>query len=61
MANFRSLNSNISPQELRGKQNHPQYIQVIARFIAQLRGTLYEHVAQVTTDNANGLLHLLGI
>ncbi|MGB8468358.1 MAG: TatD family hydrolase [Candidatus Babeliales bacterium] len=48
----------LPPQELRGKQNHPQYIQVIARFIAQLRGESYEHVAQVTTDNANGLLRL---
>lgn len=48
----------LPPQSLRGKQNHPQHIALIAQFIAQLRGTTHHDVAQQTTRNA---LTLFGI
>jgi TatD DNase family protein len=42
----------LPPQMMRGKQNHPKYIRIIAEFIAQLRGETFESVAKQTTANA---------
>ncbi|HRN77723.1 MAG TPA: TatD family hydrolase [Candidatus Dependentiae bacterium] len=48
----------LPPQEIRGKQNAPKYIQVIAKYIAQLRGESYELVAQKTTQRAQQIFKL---
>lgn len=42
----------LPPQEIRGKQNHPQQIATIAKFIADLRKESIELIAQTTTQNA---------
>lgn len=42
----------LPPQEIRGKQNRPQYIEAIATFLARLRNESLEHIAQTTTKNA---------
>ncbi len=48
----------LPPQEMRGKQNHPKYIELIAKYIAHLRGTSLEHIAQMTTKNAQQIFQL---
>jgi TatD DNase family protein len=48
----------LPPQEMRGKQNHPQYIELIAHYIAYLRNTSFEHIAQMTTKNAEQIFQL---
>lgn len=48
----------LPPQSMRGKQNHPQYITLIAEYIAQLRGESFNHIAQQTTHNAQKLFGL---
>jgi TatD DNase family protein len=48
----------LPPQTLRGKQNHPQYIADIAKYIAQLRGESFDAIAQSTTRNALKLFKL---
>ncbi|MFA6066138.1 MAG: TatD family hydrolase [Candidatus Babeliaceae bacterium] len=50
----------LPPQSLRGKQNHPQNIPLIAEYIAQLCNTSLENVARTTTDNAIKLFNLPG-
>jgi TatD DNase family protein len=42
----------LPPQIIRGKQNHPLYIETIARYIAELRGESFDLISQVTTKNA---------
>lgn len=48
----------LPPQTMRGKQNHPQFIAIIAEYIAQLRGESFDAIANQTTDNA---LQLFGL
>ena len=48
----------LPPQTMRGKQNHPQNIRLIADYIAQLCETDFETVAGVTTSNAEKLFKL---
>jgi TatD DNase family protein len=48
----------LPPQPFRGKQNHPAYIQLIARQLAQIRSIDYETIAQQTTANAQKLFGL---
>ena len=48
----------LPPQALRGKQNHPANIAVIAEYIAQLRGITVEEVGNVTSTTANKLFRL---
>ncbi len=48
----------LPPQIIRGKQNHPKYIAVIAEFLAQLRGISLQEVAKVTTHTAQTLFKL---
>jgi len=42
----------LPPQPLRGQQNHPKHIAYIADYIAQLRGTTIDEIAEHTTHNA---------
>lgn len=51
----------LPPQTMRGKQNHPQYIADIAKYIAQLRGESFDVIAQQTTHNAMKLFRLDGM
>lgn len=48
----------LSPQAVRGKENCPAHIQIIARFIADVRQTSYEVIAQQTTQNVKKLFRL---
>lgn len=45
-------------QSMRGKKNHPQYIALIANYIAQLRSEPVEVIAKQTTENARTLFAL---
>ena len=48
----------LPPQQYRGKKNSPAYIPLFASLIAELKGVTLEHVAQVTTHNAQRLFSL---
>ncbi len=48
----------LPPQSLRGTQNHPKNILLIARSIAELRGIDVEEIAQLTSQNAVRLFGL---
>ncbi len=48
----------LAPVPYRGKLNHPAYVKHVAEKMAELRGCSYEHIATVTTDNFNRLMHL---
>ena len=48
----------LPPQAFRGKQNHPAYIKIIADYVAQLRDTSFDQVAEVTTQAAQTLFGL---
>lgn len=49
----------LPPQYMRGKQNNPAQIEVIARYIAELKGITFEFVAESTTATAFNLFQLL--
>jgi len=42
----------LTPTPLRGKRNHPIYVEYIAQKIAEIKGISYEEVVRVTTENA---------
>jgi len=48
----------LPPQSARGKQNNPKYIDEIAHYIAKLRNTSFEEIAEQTTANAQQLFNL---
>ncbi len=48
----------LPPQSMRGKQNCPANIKIIAEYIAQLRQTSYENVADITTATVKNLCKL---
>jgi TatD DNase family protein len=48
----------LPPQTMRGKQNAPSSIKIIAEYIAQLRQTTLEDIAQVTTATVERLFKL---
>lgn len=48
----------LSPQIVRGKENCPANIKIIAEFIANLKETSYDYVAQTTTANVKKLCKL---
>lgn len=48
----------LAPVPMRGKKNQPAYVPYIAEFLAELRGTSVEHIAQVTYDNYYRLFKL---
>jgi TatD DNase family protein len=43
----------LAPVPKRGSANEPAYIVHTARRVAELRGTTFEHIARVTTENAS--------
>ena len=45
----------LPPQIIRGKQNHPKYIKLIAEYIANLRKETYETIANTTTKTARNI------
>jgi len=48
----------LAPVPFRGKPNKPAHIPVIASFIAELRKIPIEHLAEKTSENANGLFKI---
>ncbi len=48
----------LPPQSIRGKQNHPQEIVTIAHFVAEVRTTSFEEIAQQTTKNVLNLFNV---
>jgi len=45
----------LAPMPFRGKPNQPAYVLHVAEYLAKLRETSVEHIAQVTYDNFNRL------
>ena len=43
----------LAPVPLRGKRNEPSFVPYVAQFLANLRHTTAENIAQVTMQNAN--------
>lgn len=41
----------LTPVPYRGKPNYPGYTHYVAKFIAELRGTSYESIAEASTEN----------
>lgn len=48
----------LAPNGRRGKRNEPSFIWLTAEFLAKLRGTTCEELAQVTAENARRLFKL---
>jgi TatD DNase family protein len=48
----------LAPVPFRGKRNEPAYVIHVAEKIAELRGTTYEKIAEITTINAKELFKL---
>jgi TatD DNase family protein len=47
----------LAPVPHRGKRNEPAFLLETAKRLAQVRNTTPEHIAQITTQNFNRLLH----
>jgi len=50
----------LAPVPYRGKENQPAYVREVAEYIAKLKGTTIEKLAEITTDNFIKLFHLKG-
>ncbi len=48
----------LAPPPHRGKRNLPQYVEYIARYIADIRGVSYEEIAEKTSNNAKKLFKI---
>ncbi|MBI4093306.1 MAG: TatD family hydrolase [Candidatus Kerfeldbacteria bacterium] len=48
----------LAPEPHRGKRNIPQYVEFVARKIAQLKSLTFEQVAEQTTASARSLFHV---
>lgn len=48
----------LAPVPFRGKSNEPKYVPEVAKFLAGLKGTSVEEIANVTADNFNRLFRL---
>ena len=49
----------LAPVPMRGKKNQPAYVAYVAEFLARLRGTSIEHIAQVTRENYYHLFNII--
>ena len=49
----------LAPVPMRGKKNQPAYVSYVAEFLARLRGTSIEHIAQVTRENYYHLFKII--
>lgn len=48
----------LAPMPYRGKRNEPGYVRLVAEFLAELRGTTFEAIAEATSANARRVLRL---
>ena len=48
----------LAPAPHRGKTNYPGYVPLVAQHLAELRGTSVEHIAEITTHNAEKLFNI---
>ncbi|GAC1412077.1 MAG: TatD family hydrolase [Candidatus Doudnabacteria bacterium] len=48
----------LSPPPHRGKRNLPQYVEYVARYVADVRGMTFEETAEITTKNAKQLFKI---
>ena len=48
----------LAPQSVRGRPNHPGYVGHTIAFLADVRGTTAQYLADVTTENYRRLLRL---
>lgn len=48
----------LPPQSMRGKQNHPKNIILIAQYLAELRSEAFESIGTITTDNAQNIFKI---
>ncbi|MEC1623406.1 TatD family hydrolase [Bacillus mojavensis] len=48
----------LTPTPFRGKRNEPSYVKYVAEQIAELRGTTFEEIASITTENAKRLFRI---
>lgn len=49
----------LTPEPFRGKRNESSYIRFIAEKIAEIKGTSFEYIAYVTTENAKRLFKVV--
>ncbi|MEW6610933.1 MAG: TatD family hydrolase [Patescibacteria group bacterium] len=48
----------LAPDPFRGKRNEPQFVEFVARKVAEVKGLSFEQVAEATTGNAMRLFQL---
>lgn len=48
----------LTPEPLRGRRNESSYIKFIAEKIAEIKGTNFEKIAHITTENAKRLFNI---
>ena len=48
----------LTPEPHRGKRNKPEYVIIVGRFIAKLKGIAFEKIKTQTTQNATKLFQL---
>lgn len=48
----------LSPEPLRGSQNEPKNVKIVAQFLANLKGISFEELEKITSSNATKLFNL---
>lgn len=48
----------LTPPPFRGKINQPKHVEIVARFLSELRGESFSELARATTENAKLLLKI---